>query len=400
MRRSLRQLTEPDLLGRRALVRVDYNVPLQGGEIQDKTRIEASYPTLAYLLDKGARPVLLSHLGRPGGEPNPLFSLEPVAAALASGFGRTVGFVGPADSEEAVAASRGLGAGEILLLENTRFLSGETKNDPELARRLARLGDLFVNEAFGTAHRAHASNAGVAMLVKPAVAGLLIQRELEALDRVRLAGERPFVVALGGAKIADKIDLLEGFLGRADRILIGGAMANTFLRARGMDLGDSLVEENAVETAREMLDRAAELLELPTDLVVSPEPESSDGPRVVEIDSIPAGYRALDIGPRTRARYGEAVRGSRTFFWNGPMGLFERPPYDEGTISIARAAADATGAGGFTVVGGGDSASAVRQAGLVSTVSHVSTGGGAALEYLATGTLPALEALDEVGATG
>jgi phosphoglycerate kinase len=400
MRRNLRQLTGPDLSGRRALVRVDYNVPVQDGEIRDATRIEASYPTLALLLDRGARPVLLSHLGRPGGEPDPRYSLQPVAAALAAGFGRPVRFCGPADSLEAVAASEGLGTGEILLLENTRFLLGETRNDAALAHRFAQLGELFVNEAFGTAHRAHASNFGVATLLKPAVAGLLIQREIETLDRVRLTEDPPFVVALGGAKIKDKIDLLEGFLSRAHRILIGGAMANTFLRARGFDLADSLVEAEAVKTAGEILERAGDVIELPVDLVVSSDPSRNEEPRIVAADSVPKGHSALDIGPRTRDRYGEAVRRSHTFFWNGPMGLFERPPYDDGTIALALAAADATEEGAFTVVGGGDSAAAVRRAGLVSSVSHVSTGGGAALEYLAKGTLPALEALDETGEPG
>ena len=397
MLRTLRQLAESDLSGRRALVRVDYNVPVAGGEVQDVARIEATYPTLTYLLDRGARPVLLSHLGRPAGEPDSRFTLQPVAAALAAGSGRTVRFVQPADSEEAVKASEELATGEVLLLENTRFLPGETSNDASLASRFARLGDLFVNEAFGTAHRAHASNVGVAQLLRPAVAGLLIQRELEALDRVRDADASPFVVALGGAKIADKIDLLEGFLSRADRVLIGGAMANTFLRARGFELGSSLVEEGAVQTAREILEHAGEVIELPVDLIINSDPASSEQPRVVGRDAVPAGQSALDIGPATRDRYGEVVRRSKIFFWNGPMGLFERAPYDAGTVALARAAAAATRSGAFTVIGGGDSAAAVRRAGLDASVSHVSTGGGASLEYLAKGALPGLEALEEIG---
>ncbi len=394
MTSSLRQLGAADLSGKRALVRVDYNVPLADGRVQDSTRIEASYPTLDYLAERGARPVLLSHLGRPGGSPDSRYSLLPVVDVLAEGIGRPVLFAEPADSGEAVEASRNLRDGEILLLENTRFLPGETRNDEELARRFAELGDLFVNDAFGTTHRAHASTVGVTRWLSPAVAGLLIERELLALGRLRGNPEAPFVVALGGAKISDKIDLLEGFLSRADRILIGGAMANTFLSARGEDLGDSLVEETARDTAAALLDRAGAKILLPVDLVVSSGPEAGAEARVVVPSEVPSGTMALDIGPLTRDLYGEIVSSARTFFWNGPMGFFEREAFAEGTNALAAAAAAATSAGAFTVIGGGDSAAAVRRAGLATAVSHVSTGGGASLEYLAEGSLPGLDALE------
>ncbi len=394
MTRSLRQLGAPDLEGKRVLVRVDYNVPMADGQVQDASRIEASYPTLDYLTAHGARPVLLSHLGRPGGSPDPGYSLAPLVDVLAEGTGRPVVFAEPADSEEAVDASRSLRDGEILLLENTRFLPGETKNDEGLARRFAELGDLFVNDAFGTTHRAHASTVGVAEMLAPAVAGLLIERELAALGRLRGTPDTPFVVALGGAKISDKIDLLEGFLSRADRILIGGAMANTFLSARGEDLGDSLVEATARDTAASLLDRAGAKILLPVDLVVSSGPEAGADARVVAPSAVPSGTMALDIGPRTRELFGGIVSSARTFFWNGPMGFFEREAFAEGTNALAEAAAEATSAGAFTVIGGGDSAAAIRRAGLATSVSHVSTGGGAALEYLAGGSLPGLEALE------
>ena len=396
MRRTLRQLTGAELAGRRALVRVDYNVPLAEGGVRDLTRIQASLPTLEHLIERDARPVLLSHLGRPGGSPEPGSSLLPVAEALAAASGREVRFRGPADSAAALDASHELRPGEILLLENTRFLRGETSNDEDLSRRLARLGELFVNDAFGTTHRAHASTVGVAAWLKPAVAGLLIEVELAALGRLRGEIERPFVVALGGAKIGDKIQLLDDLLGRADRILVGGAMANTFLRARGEAMGTSLVEVSALATAREMLDRAGQRIELPTDLVVSADRKAGGDAHVVAPSEVPPGTAALDIGPETRERFRRAVLQARTFFWNGPMGTFELKPFAAGTNALAQAVAEATTGGAFTVVGGGDSASAIREAGLVDAVSHVSTGGGAALEYLAHGSLPGIEALNEV----
>lgn len=386
------------LAGKRGLVRVDYNVPLDAGQVADATRIEASLPTLRWLLRRDVRPVLLSHLGRPGGQPNPALSLAPVATALAGHLDAEVLFSAPCDGEDALRASRELRAGQVLLAENTRFLPGETANDGALAGRLARLGDFFVNDAFGTLHRAHASTTGVPALLSPSAAGLLVERELEALgalDRPR----PPFIVAFGGAKIGDKIELMRRFVERADLILVGGAMANTFLRAQGIETGSSLVEETALDLARSILAAGGARIRLPTDVTVldrsSGQGERAESVESVAVGAIEPGMAALDIGPETRARYAEALDGCAAFFWNGPMGLFEDPRFAAGTFAIAEAAAEATAAGGFTVIGGGDSAAAVRRAGLRDRVSHVCTGGGAALEYLSSGRLPGLDVLAE-----
>ncbi len=394
MIRTLRDLPA-GLAGKRGLVRVDYNVPLDAGQVADATRIEASLPTLRWLLRRDVRPVLLSHLGRPGGRPDPALSLAPVAGALAGLLDAEVLFSAPCDGEAALRASRELTTGQLLLAENTRFLPGETANDDALAARLARLGDFFVNDAFGTLHRAHASTTGVPALLSPSAAGLLVERELEALgalDRPR----RPFVVAFGGAKIGDKIELMRRFVERADLLLVGGAMANTFLRAQGIETGASLVEEEALDLARSILAAGGERIRLPTDVIVL-DRQGGVGERVaaVGVGKIEPEMAALDIGPESRARYAEALGGCAAFFWNGPMGLFEDPRFSAGTFAIAEAAGEATVAGGFTVIGGGDSAAAVRQAGLHDRVSHVCTGGGAALEYLSSGRLPGLDVLTE-----
>jgi len=394
-KRRLADLSVADLRGRRALVRVDYNVPLEDGEVADATRITATFPTLEYLLEGGAVPVLLSHLGRPGGRPDPDLSLAPVARELERGLGRTVRFIGSPESQEAVEASRQAAAGTILLAENTRFLPGETSNDEELSRRMARLGDLYVNDAFGASHRAHVSTVGVARLLRPAVAGFLLEAELDALDALRTDPEHPFVVIFGGAKVADKISLFQGMLDRADRVLVGGGMANTFLAAQGREMGKSLVEEEALEDARELLGRAGDRILLPSDLVVAPDPSAPESARPVSVGEVPADGMALDVGPSTREAFTEAVLDARTVFWNGPLGLFERAAFAEGTAAIARASARAAREGAFVVVGGGDSARAVRQAGVSEVLSHVSTGGGAALEYLDRGTLPAVEVLED-----
>lgn len=394
MIRTLRDLPA-GLAGKRGLVRVDYNVPLDAGQVADATRIEASLPTLRWLLRRDVRPVLLSHLGRPGGRPDPALSLAPVAGALAGLLDAEVLFSAPCDGEAALRASRELTTGQLLLAENTRFLPGETANDDALAARLARLGDFFVNDAFGTLHRAHASTTGVPALLSPSAAGLLVERELEALgalDRPR----RPFVVAFGGAKIGDKIELMRRFVERADLLLVGGAMANTFLRAQGIETGASLVEEEALDLARSILAAGGERIRLPTDVIVL-DRQGGVGERVaaVGVGKIEPEMAARDIGPESRARYAEALGGCAAFFWNGPMGLFEDPRFSAGTFAIAEAAGEATVAGGFTVIGGGDSAAAVRQAGLHDRVSHVCTGGGAALEYLSSGRLPGLDVLTE-----
>ena len=395
LRKNVADLAPSDLDGRRVLIRVDYNVPLaEDGSVSDITRVRATLPTLRYVMECGGRPVLLSHLGRPKGQVVPSMSLAPVAPVLAKELGAPVRFVPSTDTEAAVQASRDLGPGEVLLLENTRFLQGETTNDPAVAERFARLGDVFINDAFGSTHRAHASVVGVAAHVRPAVAGFLVQRELEALSGLRSA-RSPFVVILGGAKIGDKIGLLETFLATADRVLIGGAMANTFLSARGASTGRSLVEDDAVALAGRFLATGGDTLVLPTDLVVA-DPGAPDASEaiVVPADAVPSDLAALDIGPESRETFAGIVRGAETVFWNGPLGLFEKPGFDAGTVSVALATAECTAAGGFTVIGGGDSAAAIRQAGLSDAVSHVSTGGGASLEYLAQGSLPGIEALD------
>ncbi|MFQ5677900.1 MAG: phosphoglycerate kinase [Gemmatimonadota bacterium] len=395
MKRSVRDLAPEELRGRRALVRVDYNVPLQEGRVADATRIEASCPTLRYLLERDARPVLLSHLGRPGGRPDPHHSLAPVADELERKIGARVHFVAPADSREAVEASRAMGGDAVLLLENVRFLPGEAGNDDALAARLASLGELYVNDAFGCLHRAHASTVGVARLLRPAVTGLRVEEELRVLGALLSSPARPFVAALGGAKIADKISLLRSLLERCDRVLVGGVMANTLLRASGLSLGASRVEQQALPVASELLGPGGERLLLPTDLVLADDLEA-ESPEILErpVGQVPDGYAALDIGEQSRLAYGREIREARTFFWNGPMGRFENPPFAAGTFAVARAAVEATQRGAFTVVGGGDSARALREAEAADRVSFVSTGGGASLEFLAGKTLPGLAVLE------
>ena len=352
LRKSLLDLAPADIGGRRVLIRVDYNVPLaDDGTVRDANRIRATLPTLEYVIGRAGRPVLLSHLGRPKGHVVPGLSLAPVAPVLESLLGRPVLFVASTDSPEALQASEDLPADTVLLLENTRFLPGETKNDPELSARLARLGDVFVNDAFGSTHRSHCSTVGVTEHLRPAVAGLLVQRELEALGALREADRTPFTVLLGGAKIGDKIGLLETFLERADSLLIGGAMANTFLAAAGGSTGRSLVEREATSVAQRFLGSGSDKLHLPIDLVVAdPDARDASDARVVPAMEVPDGLSALDIGPETRDAFGDVVRGSGTVFWNGPMGLFERPGFDVGTAAVARAAAACTSEGGFTVV--------------------------------------------------
>ena len=399
-KRTVRDLRPEQLRGRRALVRVDFNVPLdEHRTITDDTRIRAAVPTLELLLAGGARVVLLSHLGRPKGAPEAKYSLAPVRDRLAELLpGRTVKFHGTTDDDAAVRATEQLGDGEVLLLENTRFLAGEETNDDELSRRLARLGDLYVNDAFGAAHRAHASTAGVAEFLRPAVAGLLMQKELDYLGRALDNPKRPFVAILGGAKISGKLDVIEELLPKTDAMLIGGAMACTFFRAMGLETGKSLVEEDRVEMAKELLDEAGSGLILPHDATIAPAMDAGSRASTVRRDAIPADQAMFDVGPETAASYARAIGSAKTVIWNGPMGVFETPPFDKGTVAIAQAMAAATARGATTIVGGGDSAAAVAQAGLESQMSHVSTGGGASLEFLEGKALPGVEALDEKGA--
>ena len=395
-KRTIRDLSKDELAGKRAVVRVDFNVPLDSSrQITDDTRIRAALPTLRLLLDRGARPIVLSHLGRPKGKPESKYSLEPIAARLEQLIHKKVRFVGSTDSDEAVESTRSIGDDEILLLENTRFLPGEESNDAALSASLARLGDLYVNDAFGAAHRAHASTAGITQHLRPAVAGLLMERELDYLGGAIGNAERPFVAILGGSKISGKIDVIEQLLPKVDGMLIGGAMACTFYRAMGLETGKSLVEEEKIELARSLLDKWGTRITLPHDALVAPSIEEASRAHAVSRDAIPAGEAMLDIGPRTAESFARAISSARTVLWNGPMGVFETPPFDAGTRAIADAMAKATRKGTVTIVGGGDSAAAVSQAGLESEMSHVSTGGGASLEFLEGKKLPGVEALDE-----
>jgi phosphoglycerate kinase len=395
-KKTVRDLADADLRGKRVLLRVDFNVPLDdNGEITDDTRIRAALPTIELLLERGARPVILSHLGRPKGKPNPKYSLQPVAQRLKDLTGRIVNFVESTDSDEALKASQELKPGEILLLENTRFLGGEEKNDQRLSRALSELGDCFVNDAFGAAHRAHASTVGVAEHLRPAVAGLLMEKELEYLGGALADPKRPFVAILGGSKISGKIDVIEQLLPKVDGLLIGGAMACTFYKAMGLETGTSLVEEDRVPMAKDLLERAGMKLTLPHDAIVAPSIDEAAQAKPVARNAIPKDQAMLDIGPQTVASYSRAIASAKTVIWNGPMGVFETPPLDRGTRAIADAMAKATAQGATTIVGGGDSAAAVAEAGLEKKMSHVSTGGGASLEFLEGRKLPGVEVLDD-----
>ncbi|GAB4541506.1 MAG: phosphoglycerate kinase [Anaerolineae bacterium] len=379
-----------DVQGRRVLVRVDFNVPLKDGVVSDDRRIRAALPTIQYLLDHGAAVVLMSHLGRPKGEPRPEFRMDPVADRLSQLLGRPVTKLDDCVGVEVENAVHSMQPGDVILLENTRFKPGETKNDALLAEGLARLGDIFVNDAFGAAHRAHASTAGVAQHL-PAVAGFLMEKELNYLGRALADPKRPFLAILGGAKISDKIGVIQNLLAKVDSLLIGGGMANTFFKAQGLDVGDSLVELEALDTARQLLDAAGDRLVLPVDCVIADRFEADAEARVVPVDQVPAGWRILDIGPASVAHFSNRLAAAKTVVWNGPMGVFEFPRFAEGTFAIARALAslkDAT-----TIIGGGDSAAAVEQSGLADKMSHISTGGGASLEFLEGKELPGVAAL-------
>jgi phosphoglycerate kinase len=379
------------LEGKRVLVRVDFNVPLADGEVADDSRIRAALPTIQLLRERGAALVLVSHLGRPQG-PDPALSMAPVAARLADLIGVDVGLAPAVVGPGVEALAHQLSAGDVLMLENSRFEPGETSNDPELARALASLADLYVNEAFGAAHRAHASTEGVARFL-PAYAGLLLEREVSELTAVRDDPVRPLCVVLGGAKVSGKIGVIERFLDVADGILIGGAMCFSFFSAQGTPTGDSLVEEDAVGLAREVLARAEASkgdLELPVDLVLGRSFDAETERLSIDGVEVPDGWMGLDVGPRTASAYAERIAAAGTVFWNGPMGAFELAPFAAGTRAVAEAVADARGT---TVVGGGDSAAALAAFGLDDKVDHLSTGGGASLELIEGKTLPGVEVL-------
>ncbi|HVH09477.1 MAG TPA: phosphoglycerate kinase [Gemmatimonadales bacterium] len=389
-KRSLRDLPAAALDGKRALVRVDFNVPLKNGVVTDDTRIRAATPTITYLRDKGARVVLLSHLGRPSG-PDPKFSLRQIVRDVERVLGVPVEFI--PDPAAGVAATRRLPRGGVALVENTRFWPGEEANDPGFAATLAALGDFYVNDAFGSAHRAHASTEAVAHLLKPAVAGFLMERELRYLGDALDHPKRPFVAVLGGAKISGKIDVIEALLPKVDEILVGGAMANTFFVALGFGVGGSLVERDKEDLAKALLAKGGAKLILPRGAVVAPSLERAAERREVPCDRIPAEAAAFDIDTATRNDYRARILKAKTVFWNGPMGVFETPPFDAGTRAVAEALVEASKRGATTVVGGGDSAAAI--AGFEAKLTHVSTGGGAALEFLEGRSLPGVAALEE-----
>jgi len=394
-KKTIRDLSDQEVKGRRALVRVDFNVPLEKGRVTDDTRIRAALPTIEALLDRGARVVLLSHLGRPKGKPEAKYSLEPVARKLAELMPKQhVTFIESTDTDEAVKATHDPKC-PVVVLENTRFLDGEEKNDENVCRELAELGDFFVNDAFGSAHRAHASTEGIAHCLHPAVAGLLMQRELDYLGAALSNPSRPFVAVLGGAKISGKIDVIEQLLPRVDRLVIGGAMACTFYKAMGLEVGKSLVENDRVEMAKELLDRAGAKLLLPSDALVATSLDAPQSAHAVSYKAIPADEAMFDIGPQSAGQFAGIMEGAKTVLWNGPMGVFETKPFDAGTRAVAEAMATATQLGTTTIVGGGDSAAAVAGFGLEAAMSHVSTGGGASLEFLEGKTLPGVAALDD-----
>ncbi len=381
-----------DVTGKRTLVRVDFNVPVKDGKVTDDTRIVAALPTIEYLIEHGAKVILMSHLGRPKGKVVPEKSLRPVAERLSELLGREVKFLPDCVGPEVESAVASMKPGDVVLLENTRFHPEEKKNDPEFARKLAALGDVFVNDAFGSAHRAHASTEGVAHYL-PAVAGFLMEKELDVLGKLLEAPEHPFIAILGGAKISDKIGVIRNLLTRVDGLLIGGGMANTFLKAEGYEVGESLVEEDSVPLAKELLEGASGLIHLPVDVVVADRFDPDAESKIVGVDRVPEGWRILDIGPATVAHFANRLSGAKTVFWNGPMGVFEFPKFAEGTFAIARVLADLKDA--VTIIGGGDSVAAVKESGLADRMTHISTGGGASLELLEGKTLPGVAALED-----
>ncbi len=386
-----KMVTDFDVKGKKVLVRVDFNVPLKDGKVGDDTRIKAALPTINYLLEQGAAVILCSHLGRPKSEADLEFSLKPVAEYLGGLISAPVKFAEDCVGPKADEAAAGLKPGEVLVLENTRFHAGEKKNDPEMAKALASLADLYVDDAFGSSHRAHASTAGVADYL-PAAAGFLLEKEIQYLGNTIADPKRPFVAILGGAKVSDKIGVIENLLDKADTILIGGGMANTFFKAQGYDMADSLVEEDALETAKMLLAKAGGKLVLPVDVVMADAFSNDANAKTMDLGNVPAGWRILDIGPKTVAAFDAIINKAGTVVWNGPMGVFEFDKFAKGTFAIADALAKSDA---ISIVGGGDSASAIKKSGLADKITHISTGGGASLEMLEGKVLPGLEVLND-----
>jgi len=386
-------ITDIDVSGKRALVRVDFNVPLQAGAVTDDRRIRATLPTINYLLQENAAVILMSHLGRPKGKVVDELKMDPVAAQLAELLKRPVKKLDDCVGPEVEAAVKAMKPGQVILLENTRFHAAEEANEAAFAAQLAALGDVYVNDAFGSAHRAHASTTGVTGTLRPAVAGFLLGKELDYLGQALSNPTPPFLAILGGAKISDKIGVIQNLLPQVDGLLIGGGMANTFLAAQGLSIGSSLVETEAIGTAKSLLDEAADKLFLPVDAVIADTFAADAEAQIVPVDEVPEDWMILDIGPASIAHFSNRLAAAKTVVWNGPMGVFEFPRFAEGTFSIARALADLDGA--TTIIGGGDSAAAVEQSGLAEKMSHISTGGGASLEFLEGRTLPGVAALDD-----
>jgi phosphoglycerate kinase len=396
---SIRDL---ELRGKRVFIRVDFNVPMAGDKVEDDTRIRETLPTLRYAIDQGARLVLASHLGRPKGKVDPKYTLAPVAERLRELLGKPVVFAADCVGADAEAKSKALRDGEVLLLENVRFHPEEEANDPEFSRQLAQLCDgLFVCDAFGSSHRAHASVVGITKFVRQAAAGLLMEKELTYLGKAVSNPDHPFVAILGGAKVSDKIEVVQNLMKLADTLLIGGAMAYTFLKSQGLPIGKSLVENDKLDLARELLEGARRRnfrFVLPVDHVVAESPNSAET-SITDIAQTPENLMGLDIGPKTIALFNEQIKSARTIVWNGPLGIFEKPAFAQGTLAIARAVAAASSAGATSIVGGGDSVAAIEHSGLASKISHISTGGGASLEFLAGEKLPGVEALTNKSGT-
>ncbi len=384
-------LKDVEVKGRKVLVREDLNVPLDDGKVADDTRIVAILPTVRYLLENGAAVILVSHMGRPGGKYVSELSLRPVADYLSGLLGQDVLFSEDCIGKPAEEASRKLKPGQVLLLENTRFHEGEKANDPAMGKELASLAEIFVSDAFGTAHRAHASNVGVAEYL-PAVAGFLMEKEIKYLGGAIENPERPFLAILGGAKVSDKIGVINNLLKKVDTILIGGGMANTFFAAEGYAMADSLVEEDAIDVAKEILEKSGEKLVLPVDMVIADQFSNEAQKKSIPVGDVPEGWRVLDIGKASLEYFDEYIAPAKTIVWNGPMGVFEFPNFARGTFDIAKAVANSSA---VSIVGGGDSASAVKKAGLEDRITHISTGGGASLKMLEGAVLPGLEALDD-----
>jgi len=381
-----------DLKGKRVLMRVDFNVPMDKGVVTDDKRIRASLPTIQYILDQGASLILMSHLGRPKGTGfEAEFSLKPASAVLSKLLNQPVKMAPDCVGPQVEAMAKALQPGQVMVLENVRFHKEEEKNDPGFAKQLAALGEVYVNDAFGSAHRAHASTEGVAKFL-PAVAGFLMEQELTYLSRATLNPERPYIAILGGAKISDKIGVIENLLTKCDKLIIGGGMANTFLAAKGYAMQDSLVEPGSIETAKALMAKAGNKLLLPVDAVIADQFDAEANTQIVDVDKVPPGWRVMDIGPKSVKLFSDALQGAKLVVWNGPMGVSEMPKFAEGTFAIAKLLATS---GATTVIGGGDSASAVKKAGVAKQMTHISTGGGASLEFLEGKVLPGVAALND-----